>query len=217
VYLFDKRTKVETPSKAYLRILEETLKAGHPALYHLNTKTLNSTQVIALLSRYNIDVPKYHNKVDKIRRSFKQLQHKTVFKVVNLQKAYDNDSVFHISIQPVKTGLTDITDESVKIYFAKAIGEAMTHVRELFTDKAKHPRDGWRFILFAVNDTNGYSASSGPPSKIDGAFLDRFLERVQQFIISSDVHDLKDISITVKGYYAEAGGAITGEQRLDLF
>jgi hypothetical protein len=70
VYLFDKRTKVETPSKAYLRILEETLKAGHPALYHLNTKTLNSIQVIALLSRYDIDVPKYHNETNKIRRSF---------------------------------------------------------------------------------------------------------------------------------------------------
>ena len=70
VFLFDKRTKIETPSKSYLRILEDTLKTGHTALYLLNTKALNAPSIISLLSQYNVDIPKYHRDVDKIRRIF---------------------------------------------------------------------------------------------------------------------------------------------------
>ena len=100
-----KRTKIETPSKSYLRILEDTLKTGQTALYLLNTNALNTPSIISLLSQYNVDIPKYHRDVDKIRRNFKSLVQKTDFKVINYQEAYDNKGVFHIDVKPTRVVL----------------------------------------------------------------------------------------------------------------
>ena len=93
----------------------------------------------------------------------------------------------------------------------------MRHVKHIFNEASKHDRDNWKFIFWIHNETNGFEAASGPPSKIDGEFLDKFLARVKQFITSGDVHNLSDLYITVKGHYSENGGAISGEHRVDLF
>ena len=39
-------------------------------MYLLNTKALNTPSIISLLSQYNVDIPKYHRDVDKIRSIF---------------------------------------------------------------------------------------------------------------------------------------------------
>ena len=71
VYLFDKRFKTETPTKAYLKILEDVLKKNKSAIFHLNNKALNTTPIISLLNKYNIDISKYRKSVDKIRGTLK--------------------------------------------------------------------------------------------------------------------------------------------------
>ena len=85
VFIFDKRTKLETPSKTYLRILEDTLKKGHTAMYLLNTKALNTPSIISLLSQYNVDIPKYHRDVDKIR-SFLKLYRKLHLRLLIIKR-----------------------------------------------------------------------------------------------------------------------------------
>ena len=86
VFIFDKRTKLETPSKSYLRILEDTLKKGHTAMYLLNTKALNTPSIISLLSQYNVDIPKYHRDVDKIRRNFKKIVQKQTLRLLIIKR-----------------------------------------------------------------------------------------------------------------------------------
>lgn len=219
VYLFDKRFKNETPTKAYLKLLEEVLKKNKSAIYHLNRKALNTTQIISLLSKYNIDIPKYHRSVDKIRRTLKQYKNKIDFEVINYQEAYKNKGVFHIDIKPKAIGLNEVTDTSVKMYFARAINYIMKHVRKLFNsgNNNSQARDDWKFMIWIHNSENGFQAASGPPAKLDSKFLDKFLERVKQFIVSGDVQDLRDMYISVKGHYEPKGGAINNGQRVDLF
>ena len=183
-------------------------------MYLLNTKALNTPSIISLLSQYNVDIPKYHRDVDKIRSNFKNYVQKTTFKVINYQEAYDNKSVFHIDVKPQRVGLNNITDQSIKTYFARAFVNVLNNVKTLFNETSKND---WKFMIWIHNDINGFEAASGPPSKIDGHFLDDFLERVEQFITSADVHGLSDMSITVKGFCCATGGAITSQHRFDLF
>jgi hypothetical protein len=212
--MFDKRAKQETPSKAYFGILEETIKADKSASYLLNTNALNTTQVIARVSTYNIDIPTYHNNVDQILRTFRRSQQRITFDVIKHQDAYDNKGVIHVDFKPKQIGLSNVADDSVRLHFAKAMNYVMSNIK----GATKDDRGDWKFMMWVHNaTTNDFNAPSGPPCKLDGLCVDRFLERITNFIVSGDVQNLNDTHITVKGHYTPFGGAMNDEQRVDLF
>ena len=94
VYLFDKRFKnKDTPTKAYLKLLEQQLKSNKTAAYFLNNRALNTTQVISLLSRYDIDIPKYRRNVDKIRRTFQKHNNRIEFDIINNRDAFEDEKM----------------------------------------------------------------------------------------------------------------------------
>ena len=215
VFLFDKRFKNgDTPTKAYLKQLEQQLKDNKPAVFHLNTRALNTTQVISLLSKYNIDIPTMHTNVDKIRRTFNKYKNRIEFDVIDNRDVFDDEkNVIDIQVCPKHIGLRDVTDEGVKAYFAAAVSFMLKHIKHVTENK----RDDWVFMLWLHNEANDYKGTSGKPVSIDGLFLDNFLERIKHFIVSGDVQDLKDLRINLKGFLKAKGGAINDEQRIDLF
>jgi hypothetical protein len=72
-------------------------------------------------------------------------------------------------------------------------------------------------MLWLQNEANGFKGTSGKLVPIDGLFLDNFLERIKQFIVSGDVQDMMDLRMNLQGFLQVKGGAITDEQRKDLF
>ena len=215
IYLFDKRFKNnDTPTQAYLKQLEQHLKDKVPAAYLLNSRALNTTQVIALLSKYDIDIPKFRNSVDKIRRTFLKHKNRITFDIIDNRSAFDDGKhAIDIQVFPKHIGISDVTDDSIKAYFAAAVSFMLKHIKQVTENK----RDDWVFMLWLQNDKNDYKGTSGKPVGIDGLFIDGFLQRIKDFIISGDVQDLMDLRINLKGFLKAKGGAVNEDQRKDLF
>ena len=55
-------------------------------MYLLNTKALNTPSIISLLSQYNVDIPKYHRDVDKIRSNLKKMYRKLHLRLLIIKR-----------------------------------------------------------------------------------------------------------------------------------
>ena len=152
IYLFDKRFKNnDTPTQAYLKQLEQHLKDKVPAAYLLNSRALNTTQVIALLSKYDIDIPKFRNSVDKIRRTFLKHKNRITFDIIDNRSAFDDGKhAIDIQVFPKHIGISDVTDDSIKAYFAAAVSFMLKHIKQVTENK----RHDWVFMLWLQNDKN---------------------------------------------------------------
>lgn len=72
------------------------------------------------------------------------------------------------------------------------------------------------FIVTLQKNETYFKAVTCAPRKMDGKLIDHLLERMTQFVPSGDVHNLKHLSISMKGYIPPTGGALNDEQRTDL-
>lgn len=106
-YLFDKRFKsTDTPTKAYLKSLEDHLTDDKPTAYYLNARALNSTQVVSLLSRHDVHIPILFTNVDRIRRTLLKRKKRIEFKIQDNRDAFNDErNVFDIKIPPEYLGL----------------------------------------------------------------------------------------------------------------
>ena len=132
---------------------------------------------------------------------------KMIFEVNDVKKALNN-SAFEANLTPTKMPEHDLPTTILKDYFNTAIRTCFRFPRE---NGHSNPRD-FKYIIEAHNNedpnrTRKFTVSIGITG-LEQQTLKYVLERIERFISSSNLQNLKDLSLLLKCYPVISGGAI---------
>ena len=130
-----------------------------------------------------------------------------IFEVNDVKKAL-NKSAFEANLTPTKMPEHDLPTTILKDYFNTAI---MTFFRFLRENGHSNPRD-FKYIIEAHNNEDPNRTRKFTVSMVlqdwGQQTIKYVLERIERFIISSNLQNLKDLSLLLKCYPIISGGAI---------
>ena len=213
IYVDDKRSKkIYKPSSRYLKALETLLKKRSPAndrkvFSSINDKTVADSQVGGLLSKYNFTESDKFNKLYNASINFiKHWKSKMIFEVNDVKKAL-NSSVFEANLTPTKMPEHDDPTAILKDYFNTAMRTFFKFLRETGHN---NPRE-FKYIVEAHNNEDPNRTRKFTVSMVlkdwGKETIQLILDRIEQFIQSSQLQNLKDLSLLMKCYPSVSGGA----------
>ena len=213
IYVDDKRSKkTYKPSARYLKTLENMLEKrsstnDKKVFSIINDKTLANLQVGGLLSKYNFTESDKFNKLNNASINFiKHWKSKMICEVNDVKKAL-NSSVFEANLTPTKMPEHDDPTTIFKDYFNTAMRTFFKFLREKGNN---NPRD-FKYIVEAHNNEDPTRIRKFTVSIVlkdwGKETIQLILDRIEQFIVSSQLQNLKDLSLMLKCYPSVSGGA----------
>ena len=244
IYINDGRSKKFKPSKAYIKALEKQLKTkskikekieklkkntktkqklqqdmkdiDKTIFSIINDKTVSTTDVGALLSKYDFTEVEKFNKLYNASINFvKHWKSKMIFEIQNVRNSL-NESVYELELVPKKLPEHNDPLDILKDYFNTAM---RTYIKFLGKENKK-PRD-FKFII-EVNNLNdrtkdGKFGVSYVLTDWNKASLNEVLDRIESFIVSAHIISLNSISLSIKSYNVIAGGVVSKELSDDIY
>ena len=175
---------------------------------YLNNTTVSNPKVSGLLSKYNFTESDKFEKLYNASINFiRHWKSKMICEVNDVKKAL-NKSVFEANLTPTNMPEHDLPTTTLKDYFNTAI---MTFFRFLRENGHSNPRD-FKYIIEAHNNEDPNRTRQFTVSMVlqdwGQQTIKYVLERIERFIISSNLQNLKDLSLLLKCYPVISGGAI---------
>ena len=170
---------------------------------------MNDLKVGGLLSKYGFTESDKFNKLYNASINFiKHWKSKMIFEINDVKKAL-NTSVVEASLTPVKMPEHDDPVDILKDYFNTALRTFIKFLREKLNKK---PRD-FSYIIEAHNHENPNRtekfAVSFEVKNWSKATVELILDRIEKFIVSSNLQDLKNLNLLLRCYPSFSGGANT--------
>ena len=223
IFIGDKRSnRVYKPSTKQLNALEKLLKkrthaSDKKVFSYLNDTTVSNPMVSGLLSKYNFTESDKFDKLYNASINFiKHWKSKMIFEVNDVKKAL-NKSAFEANLTPTKMPEHDDPITILKKYFNT---DVRTFFRFLRENAHNNPRD-FKYIIEAHNNEDPNRTRKFTVSVVlqdwGKQTIQYVLERIERFIISSNLQNLKNLSLLMKCYPAISGGAVSDSFKKDVY
>jgi len=224
IFIDDKRSKrgVYKPSTKYLNALEKLLKKRTKAndkkvFSYLNDTSVSNPKVSGLLSKYNFTESDKFDKLYNASINFiKHWKSKMIFEVNDVKK-FDNKSALEANLTPTKMPEHDNPITILKDYFNTAVRTFFRFLRE---NGHNNPR-GFKYIIEAHNNEDPNRTRKFTVSVVlqdwGKQTIQYVLERIERFIISSNLQNLKNLSLLMKCYPVISGGAVSVSFKKEVY
>ena len=218
MYINDARTKYQfKPNTKYLKELEKLLKQrssenDKKVFQMLTGEIASNIHVSSLLTQYKFtDSDKFRKLYSAVNELAGRYKNKIIFDIANTETIFrkEPDHGIHVlTMTPKKVPNSDDVNNMLKDFFNTAMRTFIKYLESI-------NKSVWNYKYLIELDnlasdyTDPFVVVEYKNETWSQRFLNNILDRIEQFIISSTVFNLMDLTITVKAYPIPSGGAIT--------